>query len=88
MAVTATSMIAISGTAHADIVCLLNSDAFQYDAVNSNGGVNMEFTLHAGRGFSWDFGDVIDGFGREWIHGHGAEHPTNTGWILRVHWNC
>ena len=74
--------------ASADITCTLSSNAHQFDGVDRLGGRNYEFTLHAGRGFRWYQVSYVDGYGRKWLHGNGAEHPNNSGWILSSHFPC
>ena len=29
-----------------------------------------------------------DDLGRQWIYGHGAEHPDRDGYVLRDHTSC
>ena len=74
-----------AGPAAADDVCLLSSNAYQYDGVTGGGGVNYEFTLHAGRGFHSYQIYFWDNYGRLWVEGYGAEHSGNVGWILKEH---
>ena len=82
------TLLVAAPPASADVVCTLSSNAYQYDGVDYYGGRNYEFTLHAGRGFRWYQVSYWDGYGRKWIHGHGAEHSGNSGWILSSHFPC
>jgi hypothetical protein len=47
--------------------------------------VDREFTLHADRGYHSYQIYYLDGHGRWWVAGYGAEHPNNDGFILLEH---
>jgi hypothetical protein len=86
-ALAATGSLALVPTvpAHADVVCRTVENAVQFNGVNSNGGVDREFTLHADRGYHSYQIYYLDGHGRWWVAGYGAEHPNNDGFILLEH---
>lgn len=82
--------IGAAGTASAadGYLCLTVENAPFYLAVNGSGGAGYQFTLSPGRGFRANGAGFIDGYGRGWIEGHGAEHPDREGWVLQSHTNC
>jgi hypothetical protein len=77
-----------AGTASASVLCNTTENAPFYAGFNAGGGTNYLFTLSPGRGFR--AAEVIygDTYGREWVYGHGAEHPDVDGWVLKAHTNC
>lgn len=82
--------VGTAGPASADdgILCMTTQDAPFYAGVDGGGGTNYLFALGADRGFRASGTGMDDGYGREWISGHGAEHPDREGWVLRAHTSC
>ena len=77
-----------TGTASADVLCNTTENAPFYAYVGVDGGSSYLFTLSAGRGFRAAEFIRGDTYGREWIYGHGAEHPDVLGWVLKDHTDC
>ncbi|MEV4411354.1 hypothetical protein [Catellatospora sp. NPDC049609] len=74
--------------AHADALCMTKENAPFYASIDGYGGTNYLFTLSPGRGFRADGAGYNDVYGRNWLRGHGAEHPNRTGWVLHSHTTC
>ncbi|MDI1463259.1 hypothetical protein QEZ54_19950 [Catellatospora sp. KI3] len=74
--------------AHADVLCMTVENAPFYASIDGYGGTGYLFTLSPGRGFRADGWGYNDAYGRNWIRGHGAEHPDRTGWTLHSHTSC
>ncbi len=93
LTVAATCVMAVSGLvtagpARADILCNTTEDAPFYAGFGVEGGTSYLFTLSADRGFRASENLYGDTYNREWIYGHGAEHPDRDGWVLRSHTSC
>ncbi len=69
-------------------LCQTTENAPFYADLGAGGGTDYLFTLSGGRGFRASGTGTDDDQEREWIAGHGAEHPDREGWILRSHTNC
>ncbi len=82
--------LGVTGSASAEdgFLCNTTASAPFYAGMDSGGGTSYLFTLSAGRGFRASGVGRDDAYEREWIQGHGAEHPDREGWVLRDHTNC
>lgn len=58
-------------------ICVLNQNTWLRDAPHGN----VLRTLTAGRGFRWHGTGADNGSGVMWMYGHGAEAPTQDGWV-------
>jgi hypothetical protein len=77
-----------AGTASAAVLCDTTENAPFYAGFGAGGGTSYLFTLSAGRGFRAAEELYGDTYGREWVYGHGAEHPDVDGWVLKDHTDC
>ncbi len=84
------AVLTVAGPASADdpYLCMTTENAPFYAGIDSTGGVSYLFTLSAGRGFRTNGHFLNDALGRDWMSGHGAEHPDREGWVLLDHTNC
>lgn len=81
--------LTVAGPASADPnECQTTESAPFYADWDASGGVSYLFTLSAGRGFRSNGSYLFDSLGRQWISGHGAEHPDREGWVIQSHTNC
>lgn len=58
-------------------ICILNQNTWLRDEPHGN----VLRTLTAGRGFRWHGVGSDNGSGVMWYYGHGAEAPTQDGWV-------